>query len=653
MKNILMLLLILMAGLEALARDKSPWGRFKLLTHEDYVHLSDHEKNQYQIKIMELIVELESQYQQDTRTYGFSRDRLEKYFQIVRKLEDALLPRAHADENSSDKRWSDIANDFKILSTRSKVDDGNCIFAGWISRVQNNMCLHPRAPYLQGSDEQRAYLRNDKKGCSPTQKQGSYIECNPIIFGYKNKANGTLFCVSTLNKAENSSYSCMQEALKTRSQNEGIDKPEDRLNYLRDRLGRSSDVFNSIFGFNMKACVCPTAPNGSFNTNYQDYIRPREENSNHSKNKYQACFSFMNMMSRTLEKCDDSNNPLPQEQREIFNIFLSEASPTNPSQAHNLYKTFLLDKFKEGSAKAAYNNLCTASSTPPVAPTAAASSCEATCSKTPPEAGVQGKSKSNQTNSFHCTVTKISPGGAAAEVTDFTITKIDNIPANPPTESQSLRLEVTYKSNDREETLTCTGNYQSSSTSASTGAYTCNATCTRNERATGNKNTCAVTLKKGETPVDDATVKDLQTLSDKPTSLTVEYKEQNEKKTTDCSATWSNPTPPTTETSNSYTCSGKCRMENNVGVCTVDSLKNKASPPVTITPIGGEFKNVVALARKASYKFKPSHSAADTTIECEVTWPQSNPLPSQMGQPQMPGPGFIRRGSDLGASGIR
>lgn len=836
MKIKFLLIVCLMVSSTIFAKSKGQSGQFNLLTFEQYVHLSDKQKNDYHIQIMELMVELESQYKRDTRTFGYSRDRFEKYLKVVRQIEAVLIPSAHAQASGDpNQRWNAMANDFKTLSSRDKEGDGNCVFAGWISRTRGNICVHPRAEELRGTPENVAYMANDKKGCNTAQKLGKHIECNPVIFGYKKKSEGTLFCVSTDSNAENSSFECMKAALGEVVSGRGLtfDSKEERLKDLRDRYSDPANrqVFDSVFGFNMKTCICPTAPNAGFSTRYQNYIRPDLANaSTDYTKKFQACYGLMNMMSKTLEECTTETNPLPESQREIFTSFRTFVSSKRGTanlgtDGHSQYKEFLTQNFLSGAPKAAYDNLCGISSPPVGNPT-----CEATCSTTAPAAD-DAKTKSNQAKNFHCTITKVTnppaqAGGTATDVSPLTIVSVTGIPEAAPAAKTAISLTVNFQSSNKTGTASCSVNYEppaaektfsckadcthgataaankcelkelketgdagvavtadngsgafdpaapennartlsykfklrgadktatcepiwknqppritektysckadcthgkteaenacalkelkesgdagvAVSADGGTGSfdpaapknkatalsykfklsgtdktatcepkwtneppavvtppaqYTCTADCTRNDAATsGDKNSCTVTLKKGEEPISGATVKDLEANTTRATNLTVEFKEGEQTKTQACEGKW-NEAPKAAEggTTVTYTCTASCKMEKNVGVCTLGSLKNNATPPADVTATDGKFDTIVALATTASYKFKVDNN--EKTVACTATWPDSptSTGPAAPGapgaQPQMPQPGFIRRGSDFRGFGIR
>ncbi len=71
-------------------------------THEDYVHLSDYEKNQLIIKTMELVVALESQYNYEVKKFGYNSERFEKFNKAVSKVK-SILPETGVSPSFTEK----------------------------------------------------------------------------------------------------------------------------------------------------------------------------------------------------------------------------------------------------------------------------------------------------------------------------------------------------------------------------------------------------------------------------------------------------------------------------------------------------------------------------------------------------------------------
>src|SRR5690606_10934735 len=178
-------------------------------THEDFVHLSEYEKNQHIIKVMELVVELESKYNFETKKYGYSQERFEKFQRAIGLVSGLFINSAYANGiQRSD--WNGIASTFSELLNNPQVTASNrCIFAGWISETYQSggrtYCGHPSR-----SSRAKTGYPTPPAGCGQSNNQ---IQCNPVIFGYKSVSNHSLFCVSTSNNAENSSLQCMKKAL--------------------------------------------------------------------------------------------------------------------------------------------------------------------------------------------------------------------------------------------------------------------------------------------------------------------------------------------------------------------------------------------------------------------------------------------------------
>src|SRR5690606_18308117 len=142
----------------------------------------------------------------------------------------------------------DLAREF---ATNINTNQERCIFAGWVSKMgkaadpkeTKKVCKHPSA--LSNTDNEQRVYPDDNSSCPANDT--SKIQCNPVIFGYKKvntKTNkGTLFCVTTENRAENSSYLCMKAALGQSQNAIDVDSTEVRLNYLRGQLSSNPTAF--------------------------------------------------------------------------------------------------------------------------------------------------------------------------------------------------------------------------------------------------------------------------------------------------------------------------------------------------------------------------------------------------------------------------
>lgn len=301
-------------------------------SHEDFVHLSDYEKNQMIIQTMELVVELESKYQYQVKKYGYSHDRYQKFQKAVSQISSILFinsayaevarpgdrlpgrtgqqlnPRVpHANRTFLNQtktpmnNWSDFGSAFARLMAKPGE---NCIFAGWPSMpyVDKNdgktYCAHP--DFIQGTASNRHQTKamtawtkaypDPKPGSGCDIDNRETIQCNPALFGYKkvdtaNMANSTLFCVPSGNGAHNSAYHCMKEALKP-STNADSDAPEARLSFLRQQLSSNPAAVTALQEFVYKTCVCDQTP-ANFSQKYKEYIRP-----------HRTCYGMMEMMSK-------------------------------------------------------------------------------------------------------------------------------------------------------------------------------------------------------------------------------------------------------------------------------------------------------------------------------------------------------------------
>lgn len=300
-------------------------------SHEDFVHLSDYEKNQIIIQTMELVVELESKYQYQVKKYGYNEDRYQKFQKAVSKISSILFINSAYAEGPGPRRtlpgknspqppqriplankylsqtktpmnnWSDFGSAFARLMAKPGE---NCIFAGWPSmpyvdsKDGKTYCAHP--DFIQGTDSNRHTMKemtawtkgypNPKPGSGCGIDDRTKIQCNPALFGYKkvdsgNMANSTLFCVEAGNGAHNSAYHCMKEALKP-STNEDTDAPESRLSFLRQQLSSNPAAVTALQEFVYKTCVCDQTP-ANFSQKYKEYIRP-----------HRTCYGMMEMMSK-------------------------------------------------------------------------------------------------------------------------------------------------------------------------------------------------------------------------------------------------------------------------------------------------------------------------------------------------------------------
>jgi len=281
------------------------------LTYEDFVHLSEKEKDRFVLKTMELMVRLENNHRNDPRTLEMTQDDEKKFTLFINQLKKQLfIPDAYAYPGNAradaewkkavEAEWKKAANDFKDLITKDS-NEKKCVFAGWISKSigtgNNTICAHPG--FILGdkskknqTPEGRAYIA-PSPGSSCDQAGQKMIQCNPVIFGYKSIKNKTPFCVSAENMARNSSFDCMQAARDLDANNKG-DSKADRLNFLKDMLTENKNVFKDVYEFNYKMCVCEKKPiPDNFSKDYLNLIQ-----------LHQTCYGIMKMIGEVANSCN-------------------------------------------------------------------------------------------------------------------------------------------------------------------------------------------------------------------------------------------------------------------------------------------------------------------------------------------------------------
>lgn len=311
------------------------------LSHEDFVHLTDQEKDQLIIKTMELAVEVEARYEKDLVTYGFDQNRYDKYVKAITTLSKLFLDEAHAD---AAKDWSAMGNEFIQLLKRP---ESRCMFAGWISTPSKisqdkTVCNHP-GNLSKSAPEAKSYPAPQKNSeCKPGDPKK--IQCSPVLFGYKKEADQSLFCVDASDGAHNSSFNCMKEALAEGSAQKG-DPKDTRLKNLRDRLSKNPEIFKGVQDFTYKTCVCEELDGSvNFNKKYHEYMRP-----------HRTCYGLMEMMGETLI-CEDPKLPMDAS---IFKALRDYAKNkvVKGADADALYKSFLKTEVMK-TAPEEYKRLC-------------------------------------------------------------------------------------------------------------------------------------------------------------------------------------------------------------------------------------------------------------------------------------------------------
>lgn len=373
------------------------------VSYDDYVHWPDPKKEEFHIKLMELVVQVESRYKLETQKYGYSETRYQKYVEALRTIQSQLfIPSAYAMGRNSRKQpepdgsydelqgrkkaqnvtWDSMAQAFGLLSKKNIVNTsqnihGTCLFAGWVSRAVKRkgeiVCAHP--DFIGGTAANRAVTLESVQypapkagsGCEDKKDNINFIQCNPVIFGYKKASDQSLFCVPTNNKAESAAYDCMKAALDIEKV-PGADSKEDRLKDLKGRYAQNKSAFNNVFEFNYKTCVCSVPQNG-YSKEYQNYMRPLEGQSKKDSDRYRTCFGMMKMMSESVKECE-----LPITDKGLFSSFekFLEANQSNivsGKDADKYYDDFIRVEMKKSRESViAYNTTCNADVEIPDAP---------------------------------------------------------------------------------------------------------------------------------------------------------------------------------------------------------------------------------------------------------------------------------------------
>lgn len=270
--KICLIFLTLLFSLTAHARGN--WNPYNL-DHATYVHLPDDQKRVIAVKTMEFMVELESKYQHEYQTQGFSEERLQKYVETLQKLQQFFISSAYA---YTDPSLQVLAEKFGTLV--SKLGQGGCLYAGYVSRMNKDgkTCRHPRD--VEGNDAlskaiRAAYLKGNGKCGAKNQ-----ITCNPVIFGYSTASGTEPFCVKSKepgakqNDAHNSAFDCMKQALS------GSDKDQ-RLQVIADGMTASPSAFKEVQKVVFDTCACGDSKLNKYYVG--DYMRP-----------HRTCFGLLN-----------------------------------------------------------------------------------------------------------------------------------------------------------------------------------------------------------------------------------------------------------------------------------------------------------------------------------------------------------------------
>lgn len=337
----------------AISLCSSAWSNPYVMTHERFVHLTTPEKNEFIIKTMELMVELEEKYEKAVITLGPNSKEARRYSHILNGLKSFLISSAHAATDHAE-----FSEDFAELIGKDdpKAQGSKCFYAGWISRTTKvsyknhrgetqykDVCVHPgRLP--KGTLERTTYMKS--KDCpKPDPMKSSIndkISCNPVVFGLKSKAKSTEFCVDAgVKHSVNSSLSCMKLALQEDSTNQ--DTRDERLAYLRSQLESEPKLAKSYFSFLSKACLCEENDLGTLSKMYLSRVRP-----------HRTCFGLLNMMSETVSCQEGEIEGL--ELDFIKKIKSHTISMQTNSSIDNFYNTFIAQLKSENPTE--YGRVC-------------------------------------------------------------------------------------------------------------------------------------------------------------------------------------------------------------------------------------------------------------------------------------------------------
>lgn len=234
--------------------------------HQEFVHYSSEQKEQFIIGVMELMIELENKFE------TASVPQKAKYSLLLKQLNEFILSSAQARESTD---LNIYAKDLTRLLDPNRISPKRCIYGGWVSKTvtqgKREICQHPN--HISGglrSAETIAYKQSSSCG---TQNRNT-ISCNPAIFGFKNKSKGSQFCVPAgPAKSENSSYACMQLSLGIKTE-AGADPASERIEQLKKNFEGNPELVNNLFGFIYKTCICDTQENEVINPVYLSNVRP-------------------------------------------------------------------------------------------------------------------------------------------------------------------------------------------------------------------------------------------------------------------------------------------------------------------------------------------------------------------------------------------
>jgi len=266
----ILLILFSISAFEALAKAQ-------FLSYSDYVHLTEREKRDFVIKVMEFMVEEEKNYQKDPK-FGLNlrQQFLHEHFSHLKSF---FIDSAHAEDSPI---WIETVSSYiDLVKNRSK---NSCIFAGWISTMRSNgYCAHPST--LSTTTEGSLYKKLSKSCTTPGK-----IACNPHVFGFKKLSDSSLFCVDAASGAHNSSYLCMRAALKEPSEG---DEKDDRINFLK-KMYEDKATYEGTLKFLVDVCLCKPHEM-KINEKYSKYMVP-----------HRTCYGLMGMAAK-IQSCQEES----------------------------------------------------------------------------------------------------------------------------------------------------------------------------------------------------------------------------------------------------------------------------------------------------------------------------------------------------------
>ncbi|MFA7612740.1 MAG: hypothetical protein WCY48_00800 [Candidatus Caldatribacteriota bacterium] len=296
--------------------------------HQEFVHYSDEQKEEFIVKVMEMMTELEDKYETASPTKQY------QYALLLKQLKEILISNAYAAETNVTVFAEDLT---QLLDPSAQVSN-RCIYAGWVSRTvsvidhrvgRRQVCQHPK--FIRNganTPEAKAYAKSSSCG----QQNANTIACNPAIFGFKNQAQGSQFCVpSGPSHSENSSYACMQLSLGLK-QEAGADPAEKRMEYLKKQFEGNPQLMNNLFGFIYKTCLCSVQDQEIINKDYLSRTRP-----------HRTCLGLVNTIAET-NHCVEFDTVKSSDMEMIKNIrkFTNDiAASKSGSQIDSDYKELL------------------------------------------------------------------------------------------------------------------------------------------------------------------------------------------------------------------------------------------------------------------------------------------------------------------------